>query len=200
MSADEIAKILAILRNNTNISVEVKMSTLKGTHVTTILLKEVTGFQKISKKPRDRGKKKKNPSKLKRDKKRLEAFLSRKERSCDQDFEAAKFSPSTTQRTSPRRTVTAGRKLGSGTGGAGIDEGGVVWDPVVGVSFSPIQQLDGGGGGVPFCAHNLRYERIKHDDHTCDDCNKNLFDIVAYACDRGQCNYGLCFECWIDGH
>ena len=82
-----ISVILAILQKHTNISVKVTMESSKngGSLLTNISLKEATIPAETPKHRR----KKKNPSKVMRDKKRHEAYLSRKAGSCDKHSAAA---------------------------------------------------------------------------------------------------------------
>ena len=117
--------------------------------LSSIQLKETTGDQILSKKS-VKVKKRKSPSRMARDRNRLEAFLSKKAGSCNRDCAAAASTPPTTQCATPaatRRTVPSGRKLGSGIGGAGFEEEGAGihctgWRPGVGLGNSPIEQLE----------------------------------------------------------
>ena len=120
MSAEVMTEIHKILQKYTNLSVKITISSNKNTHFTTIALKESVSTKKLVKK-------KKSPSRLKRDQKRQESFLARMAGSCDKDSAAAMLSPPTTQRskqTANRRTATPVRRLGSGAGSAGTEEGG----------------------------------------------------------------------------
>ena len=140
MSTDAITEILAILRKHKNISAKVTIETTKtGFHLTKISLKEA-----ICQTEKRGIKKKKNPSRLLRDERRRKDYLSRKAGSAHRNTAAAPPSPSTNQCTDPmdsRRIVTAGRRR-LGSSGAGNEEKGAVWEPVI---ESQIPQLDGGG-------------------------------------------------------
>ena len=149
MSAEVMAEIHKIIRKYTNLSVKMTMSSNKDTHYTTISIKESTNSTAV------KMKKRKSESRRRRDMERQKSFLARIAGSCDQDSAASVLSPPTTQRSistaTPRRLATPGRRLGSGTAGAGT-EGEVVttgeWRGAPGgVGTSPIPQIDGHGGG-----------------------------------------------------
>ena len=188
------------------------MKTVKnGTFLTTIQLKETTGDQILSKKSEKVKKRKlKSPSRMARDRNRLEAFLSRKAGSCNRNSAAAASTPPTTQCATPaatRRTVSAGRKLGSGIGGAGFEKEGAGihcpgWRPGVGLGNSPIEQLDGGGkvfrfeedgsssdddaGQCELCQHVFK---AGPNCHSCDTPKRFCYTLCS------KCTFKLCHEC-----
>ena len=153
---DVLAEIFGLLRKHKNISFKVSFKTVrKDTNLTTISFKE-TGIQShldssrsSSKKPEDKGtKKRKSPSRLLRDMKRQEAFLSKKAGSCEIGDPATTVSaPSitsqatATDRSAIRHFATPGRRWRTvGAGDAG-DCGS--WGPGDGMEETFIPQLDG---------------------------------------------------------
>ena len=147
MSTDVLADILNLLRNHQNISFKVCFKAVKsGTNLTTISFQESTGVQSnhissrnSSKKPEVKKKKvRKSPSRLLRDGKRQEAFLSRKSGAADLS-PAEDPAPSTTDRMVSRRLAKPARRLGIVDAGFEAEWGS--WGP--GEELSVIPQLDG---------------------------------------------------------
>ena len=105
MSTDAVTEILQILRNHSNISVKVTLTTTKkGFILTNIHLTEPTGI-KSNRVSAEKSKiKHKRPSRLLRDSKCNEAYLSKKAGSCEVDPSAAPPSPSTARCTDPTAT------------------------------------------------------------------------------------------------
>ena len=149
MSAEALLDIQKILCQH-KISAKVTTWYQEGKAKTKIILKDLAGSQPKNLPVIFSEKKRKTPSRVRRDAKRRTEHVAKLAGSCDAGPAAA--TPvllSTAQRTgttsSPRRTATLHRRLGEGR--AGTAKRGVTWGPGMGVEESSIPQLDGGGGG-----------------------------------------------------
>jgi hypothetical protein len=208
MSTDALTDILQILRKHSNISVKVTISTSKkGFHLTNIHLTEPTGIQSSQV---SAGKKiRKSPSRLLRDSKRNEAYLSKKAGACYESA-ASQPSPSTTQSTNPaaaRRMVKPGRRSRLDPSSDRSEEKSVGFRPAV--NSSPIPQLDGGEDSKDKkdeekeleCEHNYNFVRLTKDldpvrevSFVCDACNKEQY-FWDSSCDL--CKQQLCTDCTL---
>ena len=110
----------------------------EGTAITKITVRDSTGFQ--SKPPPV--KKRKNPSRMLRDKKRRTAYAAKMAGSCEKDPGAAPVQPAPSELKTSRRRATPLRRLDPGS-----EKEEVRWRPEVEVDGNPdnIPQLDGCG-------------------------------------------------------
>ena len=160
MSTDLLISMLNTLRKEySHVPVKVEIFAEGNHQITRITLKESTDCSSdlpsghSSKNPREKKKNKKNPSRIRRDAKRREAFLGKKTESAvsvpTPEKDKASSLDSTPAPASPRphasATTKGSRVVVSSRTGDGDREGSMMG---TGAGYSPIPQLDGGDFSV----------------------------------------------------